>query len=571
MFNYHTLKMFVHGETGEDIVKGYRKFNYVDTNNYDAEMFLHFGDDTSNYYEYRAPVRSDWTGNDIAIKFSDLTSLKALLDSTRITRKVEVPGGPPGATYRVRGNPRLDRIQFISIGLENPSGKGAQTLNGELWVDELRLTDVDDTRGWAYKMDASIKLADIGSIAFSLSQRDPYFHGLEDHFGSRNTSRAWSLSTSFAFDKLLPESWLGSVLNFSYSHSESINKPLYVPGTDVLVENAAARVAADTSTNPNRQYKNADDVRAQSEDISITDSYALPTLRLNIPSKLWLVTETINKITLGYSYTKSHQRNASTEYADAWSWVANFKYGTQFNPNNFLTLGSLKFFFTPQTMNFGATLNRSQSVAKSRAQLNPNDPVRTLNAQRSMDFTWQFFQGGLFDLGVVYNVNIASSLSHLETDQYQQQRPFTAILGDIFFSDRLIDFGVDQNYNQGITFNTKVTAPQLLSLDKILTPNFRYNVNYSWANNIQAGPIGRSAGWSGGPAFSLDINLKPMTDAIWSPGGPLLQAPIPADSSKKGTSFNLSKPFDQVSRILFKNTLFDFEKFTFNFTQSNTS
>ena len=90
----------------------------------------------------------------------------------------------------------------------------------------------------------------------------------------------------------------------------------------------------------------------------------------------------------------------------------------------------------------------------------PNDIVRNLNAQRSMDFNWQFFQGGLFDLGVAYNVNISSSLVHLETDRYGNQRPFSAILSDIFFSDRLIDFGIDQNYGQGITLNTKVTAPQ---------------------------------------------------------------------------------------------------------------
>ena len=91
MFNYRTLKMFVHGETGEDIIKGYQKFAYRDTNNYDAEMFLHFGDDTLNYYEYRAPVHSyvnlpyhtGWDSNEIVIKFSDLTSLKALMDSTR--------------------------------------------------------------------------------------------------------------------------------------------------------------------------------------------------------------------------------------------------------------------------------------------------------------------------------------------------------------------------------------------------------------------------------------------------------------------------------------------------------
>ncbi|RPI02409.1 MAG: cell surface protein SprA, partial [Ignavibacteriae bacterium] len=250
MFNYRTLKMFVHGETGEDFVKGYREFTYTDTSNYDAEMFLHFGDDTSNFYEYRAPVHPGWAGNDIVIKFSDLTSMKASVDSSNLLRRVLVEGGNPGASYWVRGKPRLDRIQFISVGIQNPERKGPakprpigedSTITGELWVDELRLTDVDDTHGWAYKVDASLKLADIGTIAFSLSERDPFFHGLEDRFGSRNTSRAWSISTSFALDKLLPESWNGSTLNFSYSHSETSNRPLYLPGSDILVEKAAER------------------------------------------------------------------------------------------------------------------------------------------------------------------------------------------------------------------------------------------------------------------------------------------------------------------------------------------
>jgi len=570
MFNYHTLKMFVHGETGEDLDKGYKKFVFQDTLHYDAEMFLHFGDDTSNYYEYRAPVHPGWDGNDIVIKFSDLTSLKAYQDSANnfYTAPYAVSGGQPGATYRVRGNPRLDRIQFFSIGIENPANKGASVLNGELWVDELRLTDVDDTHGWAYKMDASIKLADIGSIAFSLSERDPYFHGLEDHFGTRNTSQAWSISGSFAFEKLLPETWNGSVLGFNYSHSESMNKPLYVPGTDILVEEEAKLIAL----NPTSQYKNAEDVRTQSEDMSITDSYSVPTLKLNIPAKTWLVAETINKMSLGYNYTKSYQRNSSTEYANAWSWNANFRYGTQFSPNNYLSLGTLKFFFTPQQMNISASLNRSQSQSKLRTQDNPNDVVRNLSAQRAMDFNWQFFQGGLFDLGLAYSVNISSTLIRLETDRYGNQRPFTSILSDIFFSDRLIDFGIDQNYGQGITLNAKVTAPQVLMLDKIFTPNLHYSVNYNWANNIQAGDsLGRSAGWSDAPSFSLDVNLKPITDAIWSPTQVQTQVPTHVDTSMKEKPFNLLKQVDPISRILIKNTIFDFEKLSFSFTQSNTA
>jgi len=97
-------------------------------------------------------------------------------------------------------------------------------------------------------------------------------------------------------------------------------------------------------------------------------------------------------------------------------------------------------------------------------------------------------------------------------------------------------------------------------------------VNYSWTNNIQAGPIGRSAGWSGGPSLTLDVNIKPISEALWSADTGISQIPLPIDTTKKSLtqtkkegSFNLLKQFDQVSRIIFKNTIFDFEKLSFNF------
>jgi cell surface protein SprA len=554
MFNYRTLKMFIHGETG-DGDKHYNRFNYNSDTSYDAEVFLHFGDDTSNYYEYRAPVHPDWTGNDIVIKFADLTSVKALDTTAHVKRIMSVPNGPPGATYYVRGNPRLDKIQFISIGIENPSGKGDTTITGELWANELRLTDVDDTPGWAYKVDASIKLSDVGSIAFSLTQRDPFFHGLEQRFGSRNLSRAWSISSSFAFDRLLPESWNGTVLGVNYSHSESMNKPRYIPGTDILVENAAAR-----STNP-------DSVRLRSEELKVSDSYSIPTLKLNIPAKTWFVTETINKMTFGYTYTQSRQRSPSIEYAESWNWSARFDYGTQFNKNNFMSLGALKIFYTPKDIRFGATLNRSQTQSKARTLTAVNSMSHDLSAQRSLDFNWQFFEGGLFDFGMAYNVNISSSLYHINAKKNGQLRPLISILSDIFFSDRIANFGIDKDYRQSIAFNTKLAAPELLKMDKIFTPNFQYSVGYNWTNNTAAGPIGRSAAWNGNPKFSLDVNLKPITDAIWSSTA----TPMPADTGKKKRSVSVLKQLDNITRALFKYPFFDFEKFSFSFTQTNSS
>jgi hypothetical protein len=580
MFNYRTLKMFVHGENRDDPIKGYRTFKFTNTADYDAEFFIRFGDDTLHYYEYRAPIQPGWVGNDVLINFAELTSIKNLPRDSKNMASAPIVGGPIGAKYQVRGNPRLDKIQFISIGIANPDGIGVQEITGELWANELRLTDVDDTPGWAYKFDTNIKLADLGSIGFSLTQRDPFFHGLEDRFGSRNTSKSWNISAAFSVGKLLPDSWSGSSLDLSYSHSESMNKPRYLPGQDVLVEEAASRVAADTSTGSNRRYKDAEDVRLRAEDLSITDSYSAQNIRMNVPLKTWLITETINKMQFGYTFSMSRQRSPSIQYSESWNWSANFRYGTQFNPNNFITPFSifgdffiirpwknLKIFYTPKNFNIGATLTRSQARSQARDR-EPNPITRNLAAQRSMDFNWQFFDGGLLDLGLSYNVSISSTLQHLETDKLNRPRSFSDILNDIFLSDRLINFGIDQNYGQGMVFSMKVRVPEILKLDKIFTPSLRYQVNYNWTNNTQLGPLGRNAGWNGGPTLSLDVSLKPISESIWSvaPAPP----PTPADTTGKKKTFNPLKQLDQISRILIKIPFFDFDRFNFSFSQQNS-
>jgi cell surface protein SprA len=592
MFNYRTMKMFVHGEIGEPIdsaLKGYQTFQFKDTSQYDAEMFIRFGDDTLNYYEYREPVHPGWIGNDVQINFGDLTAIKAQRDTTNgifMSPEVDVPGGPPGAKYRVVGNPRLDRILAIYIGIENPKGIKSvvhDSLQGELWVNELRLTDVDDTPGWAYRFDSSIKLADIGTIAFSYSKRDPFFHGLEDHFGSRSTSQSWNLSSNFAFERLLPESWAGSSLGFSYTHTEAMNMPRYMPGTDILVD----KIAADTSAVTRKLYPNAAEVRARSEDLSVTDTYAAPNIKLNIPIQSWLVTETVNKMSFGYSYTNSYSHSPTVQFSDSWNWNANFRYATQFNVNNYVkpfsSLGNfflfglwkdLKFYYTPRQFNMGATLTRSQNHSQTRDQLLENPVIRNLASTRTMGFGWQFFDGGFLNLGIDYQVNVSSSLVHLETNKYGHQRGFIDILSDMFFSDRLIDFGKDLNYGQSINANTKIVVPQVLMLDKIFTPNFRYSVLYNWQNNIQAPQLGRSAGWSSSPSLSLDVNVKPLADKIWSPTSATPAPPpakSPADTGTAKKSMSVSQTLDQITRTLFKTPFFDFERINISFTQQNTS
>ncbi|MBF8248312.1 MAG: gliding motility-related protein, partial [Bacteroidetes bacterium] len=427
LFSYRAMKMFVRSSSNFSfrILKDQSGRDSLD---YDAELFVRFGSDSLNFYEYRAPLRPAVAGslipeqvwdpqNDITINFPELTAVKLLRDSAgALTGRYPTKSGPPGSTFQVRGQPTLTNVRFIAVGVENPMGKGASKLNGEVWVNELRLTDVDNAPGWAYRFDTGLKLADIGSVAFSVVNRDPNFHGLEEHFGSRLTSKNWTLSANVALERFLPQSWNGTSLAFSYSHVESMQDPKYLPGTDILVSEAVERVAESEkqrgATNEDAGQA-GDALKTRSQSLNVTETYAMPNIRLAVPVDTWLVSETINKMTFGYSYTVSTRRDPATESYEDWNWNARGGYALQFGFNNYLqpfatfsglfpfsVWKDLKLYFTPRNINMNATLVRRQVREKPRNQAGARPVVRNLSSTRSMGFSWQFLEGGFLNPGV---------------------------------------------------------------------------------------------------------------------------------------------------------------------------
>ncbi len=132
LFDYRSMKMYIHSDP---------EFKYTSPVDYDAEVFFRFGLDSLNFYEYRAPlVYNQEAGSDgwseMTVLFSDLTAIKQGRDSANIlSPSLPVPNGPPGAVYRVLGNPSLTQIVYMSVGVENPRGKGtAQPLFGQRLV-----------------------------------------------------------------------------------------------------------------------------------------------------------------------------------------------------------------------------------------------------------------------------------------------------------------------------------------------------------------------------------------------------------------------------------------------------
>ncbi len=605
VFNYRTMKMFVHGD---------ESFDYIDPSNFDAEMFFRFGADSLNYYEYRAPVRRGWDpSNEVVINFDQLTAIKQSRDSINvISPPIPVQGGPEGAAYRVLGNPSLTQIRYLSLGVSNPAGIGipGKPLVGTVWFNELRVTSVNDDPGVAYRFDTQLKLADLGTVAFSYSKTDPNFHTLEQRFGSRQTGTNWGINASASLERFFPSDWLGTALPITYTHQETFVKPKYLPNSDVLVDRAASqlaeRIIAEGGSETDAQNA-AGGLIAESETRRVTDTYAAPNFKIALPSQEWYIRDTFNRLTFGFTYTRSTERSPAIVNRTAWSWNASIRYALTLPPDYFITpvkdlfdgiwlldeYKGVRLYFPITSFSWGVSAVRSRDVSLQRAQGAQQFITRNFTASRQLGFQWRLAEGGLLSPSGDYNLSIESSLLDLELDQFKQQRPFSKILDDIFFGDKLVNFGRDTRYSQRWTLNTKPNIPNIFNIKKYLDLSFQYSVDYNWQNSLQNGDIGKSAGFNNSINFTTSLRLKSLFDPLFEdnaaapaalPGGrgrrggvvPGTETPqdttsVPDSVASKGPS-GLAKALGQlknIAKLLIKTPLLDYENININFTQTN--
>ena len=158
---YKKLSMYIHSEEA--------KTSTTHLKNRDLTAVFRLGTDfVNNYYEIRIPLintsltaanlnpDSDtyndtlWNpANSLEVDLTALTRIKqdrnlnAALSPTQIYSKVQ----SNGQTYSVLGNPNLGEIRGMLIGVENTNANPEAC--GEMWVNELRLSSLDEKGGYA--------------------------------------------------------------------------------------------------------------------------------------------------------------------------------------------------------------------------------------------------------------------------------------------------------------------------------------------------------------------------------------------------------------------------------------
>ena len=165
---YKKLKMFVHGD------------KHFGKDSSSVEFFIRIGRSNESYYEISEPIYPGWDDrNQIEIDLEALTQLKL--------KEGEVFSLGNGKNARIVNSPSITRLRQLVVGVKN--NRSVTPISGQIWLDELRVSDIRRESGIAARGSASIKFADIGSMNFNVDRVDANFHRVEEKLGSTGSSR----------------------------------------------------------------------------------------------------------------------------------------------------------------------------------------------------------------------------------------------------------------------------------------------------------------------------------------------------------------------------------------------
>jgi cell surface protein SprA len=208
---YGNLSMFLHAETQKpNKLKG------------DITAVIRMGQDfQNNFYEIRIPLKETPSGaeqadlvwpaeNSLNLSLNDLVNLKLDRDKinysyTKIFPKEIKSGINTGQIYSVMGNPNLGEIKGILIAFENTSSQS--TINAEVWVNELRLSEMDESGSYAALGRMDMILADLGNVSLSMNKRTAGFGTIEQNMNQRVRTGVtqFDIATNIEAGKLLPK------------------------------------------------------------------------------------------------------------------------------------------------------------------------------------------------------------------------------------------------------------------------------------------------------------------------------------------------------------------------------
>jgi cell surface protein SprA len=488
LINYHRMKMFVHGGN---------IYNDIPADS-TIEFFLQWGSDMNNYYEVSLPVFPGWDSrNNIEIEFETLSRLKIQMSSSSRDTIEEFQSN--GHTIRVVGKPSLTNVRQLTIGIKN---QGATPFSGEVWINELRLSNVRKDKGMAMRARADIRLSDFITLVGEFNRKDADFHTINERFGKGSNNLSGRINTTIQLHKLFPTSW-GLHIPIRANYSKSQDTPKFLPGSDILVNRSTV-----TDDSLWEAIKSINEQKGLSFDIA-----------KQTKSRNFWMRYLIDPIKTSFNYSQTDISNSQTKYSKNISLKGSFSYSLSFGNQFFLypfkwfgqkgflkKLAKTKFVYMPSHFNFN--LNGTETNKDSETRLGSPSHVNTANLSRSFSTSYKPFNIISFD----YSRSTNSDMRYAEWI-------------DIFST---LDPGEKTSITQQVSSNFN---PTIFSW---LTHSIKYSANYRWNNNLQM----KDKGTGKSTSIMTTGNFNPQNfvksfHKKRSSKSPRIQRPVPSQKEDK--------------------------------------
>ena len=514
MRQYKRLQMFVHAEC-------LPQFEAIEDK--DVSCFIRLGSDIkNNYYEYEIPLNLTPEGlyNDNnredrekvwrnQFDFALSALIQAKMDRNRAKRSgnTNVSNTIPYETYdpenlenkiTILGNPTLEDIQSIMIGIRN---KTTNEVSGEVWVNELRLSEFNEQGGVAAMANAALSISDIAQVNVAGRLETAGYGSIESNVLDRNMEDMYQVSVSAALEggRLFPEkAKLQIPLYVSYTNQTE------TPDFDPLDTDIKLSESLDTYETKAEK----DSIRSMAKTTHESTSFSVSNLKVDIHSKKRNMFYDPANFSISASYNEQKQYSPEIEQDLSRDYKGSFNYSYNFNPQPWepfkevkavqkvKLLSELNFYYLPQSWAFNTNMHRTFTHLKMRdfntAELGA--PVQNdMDLTFSKDFTWDRNFDFKYDLTKNMKFTFQTAMNSTVDEGYYTPE----IIKDYAFTNDYYEAWKDTIQRSLATWGTPYTYQQLFSASwnvpfnrvpylEALTANASYNATYNWNRTVQS-------------------------------------------------------------------------------------
>ena len=501
---YKKLQMFVHAES---------QVGEIPINDDDLTIFVRLGTDfVENYYEYEMPMKVTafntsataeqiWPeANNVEIVFDDLINVKKQRNnaadtpgSTVATNTEFVITDPknPSRRLKVKGNPNLQGLRTLMIGVRNPSKNEINVWKpddglakcAEIWVNELRLTDFENSGGSAALARANVQLADFANVNVAGTYSGTNWGAIDSRVAERqrDTRYTFDLSTNAQLGQFLGKK-AGIAIPFFYSYSLGIINPEFDPFNpdiqlsdyDAAERRERAKLGQDYTMNRSFNFTNVRKEKAAGKKSHIWD---------------------VENFSLSYSQSERLLRDFNTEFDRTKIYRGGLNYNFSASPKLLEPFKKVKFmkkskwwslirdanlYLGPKNISLNNDIMRSYNERKIRNTLGTAFEFQPIYLK---NFTWDRTYKMNYDITKNLKFDISASNNAIfDEPEGQVSRTQAPVLYQQFrdsIRSQMNTLGKTMRYQHQYNFNYNVPFNKIPALDWV-NANAKYSGGYEW-------------------------------------------------------------------------------------------